>query len=115
MVKQELGVRIRAARERRGLSQAALALAIGAGNQSTVAGWERGRTEPDGAMLGRLAVALKVSTDFLLGVQEETLSPESLLQQLMRDISELSGEDQAMIKKIVAALKPGDADKIIPG
>ena len=112
---KELGKRIRAARERLHMSQAALAEAIGAGTQSTVAGWERGRTEPDGETLARLAVILKVSTDHLLGVQSDVLSLPADVADLAKDIADLPPSERAVIEKIVAALKAEDKDKVVPG
>lgn len=112
---KELGKRLRVAREQLHMSQAALAEAIGAGNQSTVAGWERGRTEPDGETLARLAVILKVSTDHLLGVQSDVLSLPPDVADLAKDIAGLSPAERAVIEKIVAALKAEDNDKVVPG
>ena len=112
---KELGKRLRAAREQLHMSQAALAEAIGAGNQSTVAGWERGRTEPDGETLARLAVILKVSTDHLLGLDSDIASLPTDVTDLAKDIANLSPADRAVIEKIVAALKAEDKDKVVPG
>ncbi|TWH49571.1 helix-turn-helix transcriptional regulator [Sporomusa sp. KB1] len=112
---KELGKRLRAAREQLHMSQAALAEAIGAGNQSTVAGWERGRTEPDGETLARLAVILKVSTDHLLGLDSDVMSLPADVTDLAKDIASLSPADRAVIEKIVAALKAEDKDKVVPG
>ncbi len=112
---KELGKRLRAAREQLHMSQAALAELIGAGNQSTVAGWERGRTEPDGETLARLAVILKVSTDHLLGLDSDVVSLPADVTDLAKDIASLSPADRAVIEKIVAALKAEDKDKVVPG
>lgn len=112
---KELGKRLRAAREQLHMSQAALAEAIGAGNQSTVAGWERGRTEPDGETLARLAVILKVSTDHLLGLDSDVVSLPADVTDLAKDIANLSPADRVVIEKIVAALKAEDKDKVVPG
>jgi transcriptional regulator with XRE-family HTH domain len=50
---------IRAARQALGLSQQALADALGSPSiQASIARWERGERTPDPATLGRLAVAL---------------------------------------------------------
>ena len=112
---KELGKRLRTAREQLHMSQAALAELIGAGNQSTVAGWERGRTEPDGETLARLAVILKVSTDHLLGLDSDVVSLPADVTDLAKDIASLSPADRAVIEKIVAALKAEDKDKVVPG
>ena len=55
--------RLRAAR---GLSQYDISKSLGV-SQPTVAGWERGRTEPSNDMLRRLARYFGVTTDYLLG------------------------------------------------
>ena len=112
---KELGKRLRAAREQLHMSQAVLAELIGAGNQSTVAGWERGRTEPDGETLARLAVILKVSTDHLLGLDSDVVSLPADVTELAKDIASLSPADRAVIEKIVTALKAEDKDKVVPG
>lgn len=111
---KELGQRLRAARQRLHMSQDDLAKIIGAGNQSTVAGWERGRTEPDGATLVRLAVILKVSTDYLLGFDTDISSLSAEVNALARDIADLPPAEIDMIKKIVAAAKASDGGKVIP-
>ena len=49
----------------RGLSQRSVAQDLNAAQQ-TVASWEVGRTEPNSAMLKRLANYFNVSTDYLL-------------------------------------------------
>lgn len=112
---KELGKRIRIARQRVSMSQDALAKAIGVGNQSTVAGWERGRTEPDAEMLARLADILKVSTDQLLGVQSEIPSLPAGVADLAKEIADLSPSDRAVIEKVVAALKAEDKSNVVPG
>jgi transcriptional regulator with XRE-family HTH domain len=52
-------------REAKGLTQAALAEALGAPLR-TVQGWEQGRREPALEMVGRIARTLGVSADALL-------------------------------------------------
>ena len=115
MSNKELGKRIRAAREQVGLSQAALAMAIGAGNQSTVASWERGRTEPDSDMLCKLAFVLKVTTDHLLGAQSENIALPAGVADLAIQIANLSPADRVVIEKVVAALKAEDKSNVVPG
>lgn len=115
MGNKELGKRIRTARERAGMSQVALAAAVGAGNQSTVAGWERGRTDPDSEMLCRLATVLKVSSDYLLGVHSETPSLPADVAGLAKQIADLPLTDRAVVEKIVAALKTDDKSNVVPG
>lgn len=61
-----MGDRIRMLRERRGLSQQALAVLCEV-NASQVHRWERGRNEPSVESLRALARALDVSLDELIG------------------------------------------------
>lgn len=66
MVLEELGERIKRLRKEHGMSQTALAEAIGA-TQGAVSQWEMGAMEPKSRQITRLAEALHVSADYLLG------------------------------------------------
>lgn len=76
------GGRIRAARENKGISQRELARQLGLGiNQ--INRYELGLNDPSSTMLSRLAEALDVSTDYLVGLSDvpqnyaaETLRPD---------------------------------------
>lgn len=69
-MKTTLGERLRLARNRAGLSQEALADAVGLGEvgsgRSTVSNWENDKTIPEGRYLLRLPDLLGVSADWLL-------------------------------------------------
>lgn len=54
------GDRLRAVRQKRGISQAQLAEAIGAKNLDVIRRWERGLSEPSGSMVLRLLLALNL-------------------------------------------------------
>ena len=62
---QQIGNRIKEIRLKRGMSQLELAKNAGT-HQSNLSGWERGRRDIFAWTLARLAVALNVSTDYLL-------------------------------------------------
>lgn len=62
----KVGRQIRRAREAKGMTQLELADAV-EHKQSGVSGWENGHRIPNGLMLGRLADALDVTVDSLLG------------------------------------------------
>jgi transcriptional regulator with XRE-family HTH domain len=62
---QAIGTRIRAARERRGLTQAALAELVGV-TRSAVAQWETGRSGQVGGNLAQIAKILDVGVEHLL-------------------------------------------------
>lgn len=61
------GDRLRAARERMGMSQEELAARIGAA-QTQITRYEKNNSQPSQVVLIRIAEALSVSTDFLLGL-----------------------------------------------
>lgn len=67
-----LGQRIRSARESAGFTQEALAEAIGV-SRTAVARWENGDIEPKLQNLICLAELLHVSTDALLGINQGVL------------------------------------------
>lgn len=69
---QDLGNRIRAQREKRGLKQTDIAHALQVSPQA-VSKWERAENAPDITILGTLAKLLGVSTDWLLGLHAENL------------------------------------------
>ena len=70
MMLTELGNKIRAQREKRGLKQQDVANALDVSPQA-VSKWERGENAPDITVLKPLARLLGVSTDWLLSVHEE--------------------------------------------
>ena len=69
MEKQALSARIKALRKERGMNQQQLADAIGA-TQGAISQWEMGAMEPKSRQIARLAEALDVSADYLLGRTE---------------------------------------------
>ena len=72
----ELGRRLEAARRAQGLSQGDLAERVGV-NQNTIGRYEKGDRHPDPEMLRRIAEALDVSADYLLGLTDDpTVVPD---------------------------------------
>lgn len=65
----ELGTNLRRLRQQSGMTQAALAEALGVSDRA-VSRWERGTACPDITLLPQLAMLLHVSADALLGVDE---------------------------------------------
>lgn len=66
-----IGERVKKLRIQRGLKQVDLAHALGISPQA-VSKWERDESLPDIAMLSDLATILNVTTDFMLGVTEQS-------------------------------------------
>lgn len=84
---------VREAREKRGLSQQILAEK--AGLQATaISHFETGRRSPSFDNLKKLADALDVTTDFLLGRVSEMKSEGPKMQALFRNAQEISSVNQ---------------------
>lgn len=73
----EIGKRIEEIREHSGLSQSALARAVGI-SQSGISQIEAGERNPSFDMLRQIATALNVSVAHLVGGEVEQLKPEEL-------------------------------------
>ena len=82
------GERIRALRKERGLNQDQLA-ELASLNRVTVAKYESGRVEPGAQALARIADALDVSVDILLGRSEE--HPEATRRPITDEAKIVSG------------------------
>jgi transcriptional regulator with XRE-family HTH domain len=89
--------RLRAIREKRGLTQRELARRCGFG-ETQIYRYENGRGDPSSDHLARIARELRVSTDYLVGISENetgqlsenTLSPE---EQIYVDLYRSGGFD----------------------
>ena len=81
-----IGDRIQETRKSRGLNQEQLA-ELASLNRVTIAKYESGRIEPGAQALARIADALEVSIDYLLGRDEEPETDDTwtLREQLRRD------------------------------
>lgn len=96
----DLGTRIFAAREAKGLTQAALAKRIGKA-QSTVAGYERGADYPSTDTLDAICEVLETSMDWLHGRSVMSNRAEDLYKQMigrvkrknLRGMADLDDED----------------------
>lgn len=94
--------RLRAARERRGLSQGELAERAG-WQASAVSHFETGTRKPSFDNLKRLADALDVTTDYLLGRVDD---PAGLAgaDRLHRDLARLQGADRDIAEELIETL-----------
>lgn len=89
-----IGEQIRQTREKNGLTQSALAKKLGI-SRSAVNAWELGVSVPSAQYLVELSKLLKVSTDYLLG-----LNPTEVV-----DISNLDEEEKRMIYSLLEYFK----------
>lgn len=72
-----IGDNLRRARQKRGLTQSALAEQLGVSDRA-VSRWETNSASPDVALLARLALTLETSADALLGVDPQRMQAEIL-------------------------------------
>jgi transcriptional regulator with XRE-family HTH domain len=94
--------RLRAARELRKWNQAELADRSGM-PPSSIAHFESGSRKPSFDTLRRLANALEVTTDYLLGrVDDPSLAQAA--DPLFRDVSKLTGNDRELAKDFLKML-----------
>lgn len=110
---QAVGIRIRAARERQGLTQAALAERVGV-TRSAVAQWETGRAGQVGGNLAQIASVLGVGVEHLLlgagaatviqelGHQESMSGDELALLRLYRECAE---DDRSVLLRLAHRLR----------
>lgn len=99
-------------REAAGLTQQQLAEKLGV-QQSNIAFWERWDKPPRGEVLPKLAEALNVSTDALLGVtppKPKKQAAKGRLQLVFESASKLPRRQQQKIAEVVEALVKQQAD-----
>lgn len=84
--------RLREARDRRTLTQAELAQRAGL-QTSAISHFESGRRNPSFDNIRRLADALDVTTDYLLGRDDELKAMGPTVDRLFRDIEQMSSSD----------------------
>ncbi|MFZ4616663.1 MAG: helix-turn-helix domain-containing protein [Rectinemataceae bacterium] len=110
----EFGERLRKTRDDKGLSQQDLAERAGI-QASAVSHFELGRRLPSFDNIRRLADALNVSSDFLLGREDvmKVAGPEAAA--LFREYKELSSEDQQALSKFAEHLAAQKKEKDAKG
>lgn len=102
----DIGERIRATRQERGLTQEALAAAVGV-SRSAVAQWETGRSGQITGNLARIADILGVGVEFLMhGTGHETAPVASRGDELalLRLYRECSPEDRQLLLRTARRL-----------
>lgn len=107
MSRSEVGSRIRQARETRQLTQAELAEKAGL-PAAAISHFETGIRLPGTSTLRKLADALGVSLDFLLGRTAEPTGAGPVQEALYRDLRDLSDHSLGVIQGIIEHLKEKD-------
>lgn len=102
--------RLKKIREQRGMSQADLASNTGL-QPTAISHFETGSRSPSFDNLRKLADALSVNTDYLLGRSEQTTLAGPKADSLFRDVDKLSAQDLDMLKMMKEAMlkKQGSA------
>jgi transcriptional regulator with XRE-family HTH domain len=96
-------ITLRKAREGKRLSQTDLAKKAGF-EPSAISHFETGRRAPSFDNLKRLADALSVSIDYLTGRVEKPSGCGPMVDQLFRDFSKMTEDDQQAISKMANIL-----------
>lgn len=103
--------RLKAARKAAGFSQSAIAKLLFI-SQQAYAKYETGAASPNPETLAKITAILNVSTDFLLGREDEdtkkeiaALSDDDLNLEIIKLLTELSPETREMALKILQTLK----------
>lgn len=103
-----LGRRIAALRRERGYTQTELAAQVGA-IQVVVSDYERGKLRPHPDMIVRLAKALRVSTDEMLGVKPPAANGAAVSRRVLRRLQAIDGlpkrDQDALFRTIDAFLQ----------
>ncbi len=94
---------LRKTRQERGLSQADLAVKCGL-QPSAISHFEAGRRSPSFDNLRRLADALNVTIDYLLGRQPAPQTAGPAAEQLFRDFEQMSADDQETLTRMAQML-----------
>ena len=94
--------RLKSARELRSISQSDLGRKAGL-PISSIAHFESGSRKPSFDSLRKLAIALEVTTDFLLGTTDNPSLSESG-DPLFRSVSQLSDKDRELAKDFLSML-----------
>ncbi len=95
--------RLRSSRELRGLSQADLAVKSGL-QASAISHFETGRRSPSFDNLRRLADALSITTDYLLGRVDDPAASGPAVPSAFRDFKNMTSADQELISDLVKKL-----------
>lgn len=104
-VSVSLGKKLRDCRGARPARTIASTLGI---TQQTLTGYERGRAEPDLAMLVKLARQYNVTTDWLLGVASYPCTPLSRTDtvEILKRMVEIESDAQARRMELLGAVCP---------
>lgn len=96
---KEIGLRIKKARQAKGLKQEELAERIGAKSSAAVSAWEVGKAKPDCVTLLEICIALGVSPDELLGYDRDL--PSSFEWSMIRKYRQMDGFGKRAVNSVL--------------
>ncbi|MBR3764784.1 MAG: helix-turn-helix transcriptional regulator [Clostridia bacterium] len=102
-------LKIRELRKTSGMTMKELGSIVGV-SEGAISHYETGRREPDPDMLGRIANALNVSVDYLMGRDDETESPTTQKIDLMfrsdiqNYLDRLNAKNRALLEEMARKL-----------
>ncbi len=100
---EDFSTRLRFARQLRGFSQASLGKESDL-KPSAISHFETGLRSPSFENLKRLANALNISSDYLIGRTEEPALSSDLAERILRHAEKLSKDDLDMVEKMIQTL-----------
>lgn len=98
---KDFSKRLRSLREMKGITRKELAEMIGI-SESTLQRWERGITLPSLKYIKKLAIALEVSEDYLIGKSDVLLATNSIETKIKRLPEEAKEELATILDYLIA-------------
>lgn len=107
-------MRLKELRQEKGLTQAEVAKSVKT-SQRNIGRWENGENEPTASFIAKLAEFFQVSTDYLLGLEDDfgvkVETDEALLysaeeKKLIEDYRKLNSDKRELIKSNIKAMLP---------
>ena len=96
---QGMSEKLKRLRKEKGLSLKEVASAIGFSSTGIISDYECGHKSPSLSALSKLSILYGVSTDYLLGIDND--------EKLIIDVSGLSERQKISILSVIDAMKPG--------
>lgn len=113
-------MRLKELRQEKGLTQAEVAKSVKT-SQRNIGRWENGENEPTASFIAKLAEFFQVSTDYLLGLEDDfgvKIETDGALlysaeeKKLIEDYRKLNSDKRELIKSNIKAMLPnGKAEK----
>lgn len=113
-------MRLKELRQEKGLTQAEVAKSVKT-SQRNIGRWENGENEPTASFIAKLAEFFQVSTDYLLGLEDDfgvkvetdgALLYSAEEKKLIEDYRKLNSDKRELIKSNIKAMLPnGKAEK----